>query len=168
MNIFLKIMNKKLIIAFIVLVLSLILFSSTLKNFTFNPDIVWKIEEQRREHLYSLTLIAKYIHNKASYVSLSVLENYLSYYSPSTFFCCNQPVIESLILIIFYSAFFILLRYNSAFIRVTLLWILIYPIFPSLMLYRTTFFSLLPLIIPASGVVIYASIRKMKNLFMLK
>lgn len=161
-------MNKKLIIIVIIPVLSLILFSFTFKNFTFNTDAVWKIEEQRREHVYLLPFIAGFIHNKVSYAGLSVLENYLSYYSPSSFYCCNQPAIGLSILIIFYAALFTLLKYNSAAARVTLLWTLIYPVFPSLMLYKTTFLLLLPLIIPVSGFAIYAFIKKTRSKFMLK
>lgn len=83
-------------IILIITILWLILFSYAYKNYQFSTDAIWKIEQQRREHAYLFPFVAKFIHNKGFYFSYAVFENYLSYYSPSTFFCCNQPLVLEL------------------------------------------------------------------------
>ena len=89
-------------IILIIPILWLILFLFAYKNYQFGTDAIWKIEQQRREHTYIFPFVAKFIHNKGFYFSYKVFENYLSYYSPSSFLSFNQPlVLEIIILMIF-------------------------------------------------------------------
>jgi len=144
-------------------ILWLILFLFAFKNYQFSTDAIWKIEQQRREHTYLFPFVAKFIHNKGFYFSYMVFENYLSYYSPSTFFCCNQPLIaELVILIMFYGGAFILLKETSKLVKTILFWILAYPIFLSLTLWQPSFLLALPVIVPVSGILIYGLYKKIK------
>ncbi|MCL5070962.1 MAG: hypothetical protein M1308_08715 [Actinobacteria bacterium] len=156
-------MNKKTILVVFILSLSLLLFLISLKSFSFNTDIIWKIEEQRREHVYSFSSSARLIHNKGSYAGSAVIDNYLSYYSPSVFFCCGRSLVGFIILIFFYGALYILLKHSSLPARIALASFLIYPLFLALMFQKPSFILMLPLIILTSGVVIYSLYSKIKN-----
>ncbi|MDD5415779.1 MAG: hypothetical protein PHE48_02095 [Candidatus Daviesbacteria bacterium] len=154
------------ILIFTILWLILFLFAykrSLNENYQFSADTIWKIEQQRREHTYLFPFVAKFIHNKGFYFSYTVFENYLSYYSPSIFFCCNQPlVLELVILLMFYGGAFILLREVSKLVKAILFWILAYPIFLSLMLWPPSLVLALPIIIPASGILVYSLYKEIK------
>lgn len=144
-------------ITLIITVLWLVLFLFAFKNYQFSTDAIWKIEQQRREHVYLFPSVAKFIHNKGFYFSYAVFENYLSYYSPSIFFCCNQPlVLESVILLMFYGGIFILLREASKIVKIILFWTLAYPMFLSLMLQTPSLLLILPILVPAAGILIYS------------
>lgn len=144
-------------------ILWLVLFLFAYKKYQFGTDAIWKVEQQRREHVYLFPFIAKFIHNKGFYFSYSVFENYLSYYSPSTFFCCNQPLILELItLLTFYGGVLILLKTSTTIELVMLSWILVYPIFLSPALLSPSLLLLLPLVIPTTGFFIYTLYRSLK------
>lgn len=146
-------MNKIIISAIIIACLLLVVYP--LKNYQFSIDAIGKIEEQRREHVYYLSSISRVLHNKGVYLSYQILENYLSYFTPATFFCCFHILVALPILFTFYWGFFILLNTNSSIGKKILLWVLIYPIFPALTLKAPTLLLLLPLIIPTFGISIY-------------
>ncbi len=138
---------KKIFILISILWLALFLFSY--KNYQFSADAIWKIEQQRREHVYLLPFIARLLHNKASYFIYAVFENFLSYCSP---------------LIIFYLGVFYLLRDTSKIAKIVLFWMIVYPLFATLTLLPQTFLLLAPIIFPVSGILIYALCRKRSRL----
>lgn len=149
---------KKLFIPVILIsiLLWLILFLYAFKNYRFNSDAIWKIEEQRREHVYTLPSMAKFIHNKGIYFTLAVFENYLYFLSPSVFFYCNLPLLLGVFAcVIFYSGIFVMLKSSSKLAKMVLLWTLLYPAFIALLLLGPSPLLLLPLLIPASGFLIY-------------
>jgi hypothetical protein len=127
-------------IILIIPILLLILFLFAYKNYQFGTDAIWKIEQQRREHTYIFPFVAKFIHNKGFYFSYKVFEKFLSF---------TQPLLlEIIILMIFYEGFFVLLSKSSKLSHVVLSWILVYPLFPSLMLREPSFLLMLPIIFP--------------------
>lgn len=158
---------KKISISILILTLLwLILFLAALKNFQFSNDAIWKIEQQRREHAYIFPSLSKFIHNKGTYFGYSIFENYLSYYSPSSLFCCNQPLILELItLVMFYGGIFILLKISTKLAKIVLFWILFYPLFTALTLQPLKTSLLLPLIAASSGIFISTLYRKIKQIF---
>lgn len=158
---------KKISISILILILIwLILFLAALQNFQFSNDAIWKIEQQRREHAYIFPSLSKFIHNKGTYFGYSIFENYLSYYSPSSLFCCNQPLIlEFITLIIFYGGIFILLKTNTKLAKIVLFWILVHPLFTALTPQQLTTSLLLLLIAAPSGIFIYTLYRKIKQIF---
>ncbi|MCL4418371.1 MAG: hypothetical protein M1365_17085 [Actinobacteria bacterium] len=79
-------MNKRLTLILISLFVLVTLLLFSFKAFKFNSDAIWKIEEQRREHVYLFPTVAIFIHNKGSFFVYTVLENYLSYLLPVIFF----------------------------------------------------------------------------------
>lgn len=132
------------------------LFLVSFESYNFSADALWKIEQQRREHVYVFPFVGRFIHNKGSYFSYKVFENYLAYYSPSTFFCCNQPLLlEVLSLVIFNGGIFILLKTRSKLSQAVISWILIYPLFVSLTFNTPTFLLLLPQLVPLFGSLVY-------------
>lgn len=146
----------KKIFSILIFIIWFTLLFLTYKHYSFNTDIIWKIEQQRREHLILFPKIAKVIHNKGVFFSQLVFENYLSYFSPPAFFCCNQPLIlELIMLILFYGGIFILFRSNSKEAKITLSWNLLYPLFIALSLKPPSIILLLPLLIPTSGFLVY-------------
>ncbi len=145
---------NKIIVLIIILVLSSIF---AFKNYKFNSGDIWKIEEQIREHVFLFPQTARLIHNKGFYLSDLIFENYLSYFSPSTFFCCSQFLILNLVTLIgFYGGFFVSLKVNSKPTKIILFWILVYPLFPSLILKQPSLLFMLPVIIPLSVIFLYS------------
>lgn len=146
------------ILIFVLIFLLPIIFAY--QSYQFNVDDIWKIEEQRREHLIWLPFLGKVLHNKGSYFAIIILENYLSFYSPSIFYCCdNSPITGSILLVTFYFGTYLILKSNFKGVNLIVAWILIYPIFPSLMLLSTSYLLLAPLIIPTAFYTFFLLVR---------
>lgn len=71
---------KKILAGLIFLVLTMTTFLSY-KNFKFDSVAIFKIEEQRREHIYNLAAFSRIVHNKATYFIYRTLEQYLDYFT---------------------------------------------------------------------------------------
>lgn len=145
--------------------IALAFFFYTFRNFNFSLDVIWKIEEQRREHIHSLSSVSTFLHNKVSYVAYLMLETYLSYLSPSAFFCCGSHfVITIVILILFYMGLFYALRSISQKMRFFLMWIIIYPIIPALILQKPSLLSVYLFAAPIVLVSVDNLLKKFKSI----
>jgi hypothetical protein len=158
-------MKKIVVLIVLALVLIwLIQFLHLYKNYQFTSDVIWKIEQQRREHINMFPSIGRVIHNKGSFLSYTVLETYFSYYSPSTFFCCNIPLALGLLIsIMFYGGFYLLLKRNLGPVKVVLSWIMIYPAFMAFSLRPPSILTIFPMIIPSIGVLLNSLYIKIKS-----
>lgn len=159
-------MNKKsylccLIITFAFITLITAFYS--FKNYSFGIDAVYKIEEQRREHVNFLFKESALYHNKLFYFVNKTIDIYLQYLSPSAIFSVNVFPVSIINFIIFCYGIFIILVSKKTYKNALLYLLLVTPLLPASMLLKPSLLSLYLFQAPVFVFLIINIINKVKN-----
>lgn len=137
--------NKTLSYFFIitVILISVVLFSYSFAHLQFNLDAIYKINEQRGEHVNFFFKESYVFHNKFSYFINIITTIYLEYLSPSTIFLIYHFPVSIIISITFYYGVFAILKSRNAYRIILLYWMIITPLFLALLLQKPYLLSMI-------------------------
>lgn len=159
-------MNKRFYLLFIAVIfgfLILFLFFSSFRSYSFGIDAVYKIEEQRREHINFLFGESAIYHNKLFYFINKAIDIYLQHLSPSTIFSINIFPFSIIIFLAFYYGIFLILRSKSKYKNALLYWLLLAPLLLTSISQKPSFLSLYLLQAPILGFLIIYILIKVKK-----
>ena len=157
--------NPKLLFVLMLTILYGLLFFRAYLNFHFNQDMVWRIDEQRREHLNLYFQESRIIHNKLVSFLYLVINIYLMSLSPITLF--SQTPIFIVNLIIF--GFFIFgvvrfLRSNIQMKKIFIIWVFLYPALLGLNTRLPNEILILPITLPFLTISLVNSLKFIRKL----
>lgn len=138
-------MNKKSYLLFSIAtfgLMILVLSFYSFRSYNFGIDAIYKIEEQRREHINFLFRESEIFHNKFFYFVNKITYVYLQYLSPSTIFSVNVFPVSIINFIIFCYGIFVILVSKNTYKNALLYWFLVAPLLPASMLLEPSLFSL--------------------------
>lgn len=140
----------------------LVLSFSSFRVYKFGTDAIYKIEEQRREHINFLFKESAIYHNKLFYFVNKTIAIYLQYLSPSAIFSVNVFPVSIINFIIFCYGIFAILASKKTYKNALLYWLLVAPLLPASMSLEPSLFSLYLFQIPVFSFIII-SILKIKR-----
>ena len=141
--------NHKLQMIIIFIILFVFVLFQYFKSFHFNQDMIWRIDEKRREHLFFLFKESRLIHNKFLFFIDIIIGIYLQYLSPLTLFSQTSSFVINLLLLgLFFNGVTIYLKSKLKMKKILGVWVLIYPAFSALNINYPDKYSIIPITVP--------------------